>query len=124
MAGYGSRGPHGGGGEYRGDHAPQGRLWGGRGCVPAREVAWGDVDGQRWRKTAGTVDMVFGGGRNTCPGRTIALMEINKLIPEVRQHTPFPPSLPTPPFSILIYIYRLRNMTPLRPNQTRLCTSQ
>ncbi|SPO06561.1 related to pisatin demethylase (cytochrome P450) [Cephalotrichum gorgonifer] len=43
----------------------------------------GGGDGARVRRMVSAVDMVFGGGRNTCPGRTIALIEINKLIPEL-----------------------------------------
>lgn len=43
----------------------------------------GEADEARLRRMVSTVDMVFGGGKNTCPGRTIALIEINKVIPEV-----------------------------------------
>lgn len=40
-------------------------------------------EGEGMKRMVSTVDMVFGGGKNTCPGRLIALMEINKVIPEV-----------------------------------------
>lgn len=44
---------------------------------------WREREEARLRRMVSTVDMVFGGGKNTCPGRTIALTEINKVIPEV-----------------------------------------
>lgn len=64
------------------------------GVTHQKDIFGGDVEvfrPERWleageeevRRMAGAVDMVFSGGRNTCPGRLIALMEINKFIPEV-----------------------------------------
>ena len=48
-----------------------------------RPERWLEGDEGRVRRMMGVMDMVFGGGKNTCPGRTLALAEINKVIPEV-----------------------------------------
>lgn len=53
-----------------------------------RPERWLEAGEERARRMGSMVEMVFGGGRNTCPGRLIALMEINKFIPEVSGLSP------------------------------------
>lgn len=50
---------------------------------PERWLEKEDAGGARLRKMVNTVNMVFGGGKNTCPGKLLALTEINKVLVEV-----------------------------------------
>ena len=82
----------------------------------------------RLRRMVSTVDMVFGGGKNMCPGRTIALIEINKVIPEVSPSSAsllnFPrllPPIPLSPLFLFSYLPVPLNVNSLSsPNHSHL----
>ena len=43
----------------------------------------GDAEKAREKKMRSTVDLVFASGKYTCPGRPVAMMELNKIFVEV-----------------------------------------
>ncbi|KAK3376414.1 cytochrome P450 [Lasiosphaeria ovina] len=49
-----------------------------------RPERWLEADGERLVLMAKTLDMTFGYGQFACPGKTIAFMQLSKVIPEVR----------------------------------------
>jgi cytochrome P450 len=53
-----------------------------------RPERWLNISGAKYAEMARVVDLVFGSGRYKCLGRTIAWMELNKIIVEVR-YVPF-----------------------------------
>jgi len=48
------------------------------------EFGEGDAEKAREKKMRSTVDLVFASGKYTCPGRPVAMMELNKIFVEVR----------------------------------------
>jgi cytochrome P450 len=52
---------------------------------PERWLSFGNSDEEkaRERKMRSTVDLVFASGKYTCPGRPVAMMELNKIFVEV-----------------------------------------
>ncbi|GFG26524.1 pisatin demethylase [Aspergillus udagawae] len=46
-------------------------------------IGEGEAEKARERKMRGTVDLVFASGKYTCPGRPVAMMELNKIFVEV-----------------------------------------
>ena len=50
---------------------------------PERWVEMANTDPVRYKEWCGTVEVVFGYGRYACLGKTLALMELNKILVEV-----------------------------------------
>ncbi|PSN66765.1 cytochrome P450 [Corynespora cassiicola Philippines] len=52
-----------------------------------RPERWIEADGERYTKMEQTVELVFGYGRWVCLGKTVALIELNKVFVEVSKET-------------------------------------
>lgn len=50
-----------------------------------RPERWLDISDEKYREMSQVVDQVFGWGRWQCLGKQIALLELNKVIVEVRK---------------------------------------
>jgi cytochrome P450 len=53
-----------------------------------RPERWLNIPEERYAEMARVVDLAFGSGRFKCLGRSVALMELNKIIIEVRRVHP------------------------------------
>ena len=53
-----------------------------------RPERWLEIQESKYAEMARVVDLAFGSGRFKCLGRGVALMELNKIIVEVRVFNP------------------------------------